>query len=154
MLEYEEAPHAITGPQVHLYEYPEYSDICEAVTAAINDLSERQVGNRSVTIICDGYEDEVVQVVKLLGQLNLDTIFYLFDKDARKAGVTNATDERMKEWLQDRGNTILVTDMELCRGWEQSTVIVMDYGHNLDNICMRAVSNLNIIKVKDMEMEK
>ena len=42
MLEYEEAPHAITGPQVRLYEYPEYSDICEAVTAAINDLSERQ----------------------------------------------------------------------------------------------------------------
>ena len=100
-----------------------------------------------MTIICDGYGNEIQPVVKAMRQLNLDTIFYFYDADARGAGVTNATDERMREWLQDRDNTILVTDMEFCRGWEQSTIIVIDYGHNLDNLCMRAVSNLNIIKV-------
>ena len=41
-LDYDEAPHAITGAEVKQYGCPENSDASEVVTAAINDISERQ----------------------------------------------------------------------------------------------------------------
>ena len=44
-LEYEEIQHAITGAKVRKYGPPEYSDVREAITAAIDDLNERQAGN-------------------------------------------------------------------------------------------------------------
>ena len=50
-LEYDEAPHAISGAAVRQYGYPEYSNVSEAVTAAISDISERQGGTSGLTII-------------------------------------------------------------------------------------------------------
>ena len=40
------------------YGYPDYSDISEAVTAAISDISERQGGTSGLTIICH-YGDDI-----------------------------------------------------------------------------------------------
>ena len=146
--DYNEAPHAITGAEVRQYGPPEYSDVSEAVTAAINDISERQGGTSGITIISDGFTD-IVSIVKSLRQLSHDTIFYISDINASKAGVTIATETEMKMWLSDRGNTILLTQMLYCRGWEDNTVIVVDYGYGVDNMCMRAVANLAIVKRKE-----
>ena len=132
------------------YGPPEYSDFSEAVTAAINDISERQGGTSGITIICHGYY-EVESVVKLLRQLSHDTIFYISDGAASLAGVTVATETEMKMWLSDRGNTILVAELLYCRGWEDNTVIAVhgDYG-GVDNMCMRAVANLAVVKANDI----
>ena len=98
-----------------------------------------------MTVICD----HTVSVMKSLSQLSHATIFYMSDSDANDAEVTNATEDRMKKWLIDRGNTILVTHMSYCRGWEDHTIIVIDHGAGLDNMCMRAVSNLSIVKAEE-----
>jgi len=154
-LEYDEAPHAITGAEVRQYGPPEYSDVREAVTAAINDISERQGGTSGITIICNDVYDNIVSVVKLLRQLSHDTIFYITDIVASDAGVTAATETQMKKWLSDRGNTILVTEMYYCRGWEDNTVIVVNDGDgDDDNMCMRAVANLAIVKSVDIKNHK
>ena len=153
-LDYDEAPHAITGAEVRQYGPPEYSDPSEAVTAAINDISERQGGTRGITILCHVvYSSDIVYVVKSLRQLGHDAIFYILDSHASRAGVTVATEDRMKEWLSDRGNTILVTEQAYSRGWEDNTVIVVVGGDDdvddgyVDNMCMRAVANLAIVKL-------
>ena len=100
-------------------------------------------------MICDISGNETV--LESLRKLGHDTIFYISEYDATKAGVTNATEERMKMWLRDKGSTILVTELRYSRGWESSTVIVLqNFGANVDNICMRAVSNLTIIKADDI----
>ena len=51
------------------YGYPDYSDISEAVTAAISDISERQGGTSGLTIIYYGYSDDIVSVVSSCRQL-------------------------------------------------------------------------------------
>ena len=146
-LDYDEAPHAITGAEVRHYGPPEYSDVREAVTAAINDISERQGGTRGITIICHGWDSDIVTVVRSVRQLGHDAIIYILDSDASDAGVTVATEDRMKEWLSDRGNTILVTEQAYSRGWEDNTVIAVVGGDDDDdNMCMRAVANLSIVK--------
>ena len=152
-LDYDDAPHAITGAEVRQYGPLEYSDPSEAVTAAINDISERQGGTRGITILCHVvYSSDIVYVVESLRQLGHDAIFYILDSHASRAGVTVATEDRMKEWLSDRGNTILVTDLVYCRGWEDSTIIVVDNGtRSVDNKCMRAVSNLSIVRTLNKE---
>ena len=131
------------------YGYPDYSDISEAVTAAISDISERQGGTSGLTIICY-YSDDIVTVAVSCRQLGHETIFYITDVDASLAGVTNATEERMKRWLSDRGNTILVTELQFARGWKHSCVIVLAGDDGVDNMCMRAVANLSIVRAEDI----
>ena len=60
--------------------------------------------------------------------------------------------ERMKMWLCDRSNAILVTDLVNSRGWEDSCIIAVvgGYGIDADNICMRAVANLSIVRTGDI----
>ena len=149
-LEYDEAPHAISGAAVRQYGYPEYSNVSDAVTAAISDICERQGGTSRLTILCDWNDDDIDSVVGSCKQLGHDTIFYIHDVDARGAGVTNATEERMKMWLSDRGNTILVTDLPYARGWEDCAMIVLADGFDDNNKCMRAVANLSIVRAKDI----
>ena len=56
--------------------------------------------------------------------------------------------ERMKMWLCDRSNAILVTDLANNRGWEDSCIIAVVGGYGIDvgNICMRAVANMSLVK--------
>ena len=51
-------------------------------------------------------------------------------------------------WLCDRSNAILVTDLVNSRGWEDSCIIAVvgGYGIDADNICMRAVANMSLVK--------
>ena len=153
-LEYDEAPHAITGAEVRQYGPPEYSNLGGAVTAAINDISERQVGTSGITIICHVYIGGIASVLESLRQLSHDTIFYFTDGMASKLGVTNATETEMKMWLSGRRNTILVTEMYYCRGWEDNSVIALDHSGYGDNMSMRAVANLAIVKSRDIKSHK
>ena len=145
-LEYEDAPHAIRGAAVRQYGY-------NMVTAAISDISERQGGTSGLTILCN-YSGDVAPVVASCRQLGHDTIFYIYDDYASSAGVTNATEERMKMWLSDRGNTILVTDLCNARGWEDCTMIVLADGAGDANMCMRAVANLSIVWAYDIRKKR
>ena len=78
-------------------------------------------------------------------------LYYLLDIEARDAGVTCATEEEMKMWLSDRGNTNLITNIWMAAGSEDGTVIAIDNGVSVDNMCLRTVSNLHIIKCGDIK---
>ena len=80
-LEYDEAPHAISGAAVRQYGYPDYSNVSDAVTAAISDVSQRQGGTCGLTIISKNYfyTDNIVSVVASCRQLGHATIFYSHD---------------------------------------------------------------------------
>ena len=153
IMDYEKVPHAIAGAKVRQYGPEEYSHVSEAVTAAIKDLCDRLCSS-SFTIICDIFVEDIAFVLRSLRQRGHDTIFYIHDKIAAELGVTSATEERMKEWLNDRRNTILITRLDYCRGWEDSSIIVIDNGQNVDNMCMRSVSNLSIVNANARAYEK
>ena len=38
----------------------------------------------------------------------------------------------MKPWLKDTGNRDLIVDLAVCRGWEDSNVLVMDIQDGLE----------------------
>ena len=84
-------------------------------------------------------------------------LYYLRDVQAKGAGLTCATEEEMKMWLSDRGNTNLVADINMAAGWEDGTVIAIDNtsdGRSVDNMCLRTVSNLHIIKYEDIKNKR
>ena len=63
----------------------------------------------------------------------------------------------MKKWLKDRGNRDLIADSATGRGWEFSTVMVLDCSNTkwkregdimgTENTCMRAISCLVLVKL-------
>ena len=55
--------------------------------------------------------------------------------------IHSSTEEEMKNWLRDRGNRDLVADLSVSRGWEDSTVMVVDIQPDsvgVENLCVRA----------------
>ena len=69
----------------------------------------------------------------------------------KKKPVRSASEEEMKTWLRDRGNRDLIADLSVSRGWEDVTILVLDIqgGAGVENLCMRAVSNLVVARPRD-----
>ena len=150
-LDYRIAPHCIQGAKVSVYGRTQYSR--KTITDAINKISKRQHGARGITILCrvesGDYQDILPIVAKCSGQ---EPIVYTNDDNEDKTGARNATEEEMKMWLRDRGTRHLVTDLSMSSGWEDSTIIGIHYGSDrgyVDNMYLRAVSNLTVIKYPD-----
>ena len=145
-LNYDKAIHCIRGPDVTIYDSSKYTNVTDAVRDALHNITDRQATNRGVTILWNGwYIPEIINIVTEVSDNK--TICYMPDIDASTAGVKSVTEEEMKMWLNDRGNTNLITDLRHAAGWEDNTVIVFDDGgRSLDNMCLRTVSNLHVIK--------
>ena len=60
----------------------------------------------------------------------------------------------MKTWLKEQGISSPVTDPCLVAGWEDSSTVIAitaRFGQALiENICLRAVSSVHVIKAKKM----
>ena len=98
------------------------------------------------------WPEPIDNLKQMLPKKGSDELF-IFPASNQKQGKRNATEVEMRTWLKERGNRSLVTDPFLAAGWEDSTVIaIIDlYGQSLsDNMCLRAVSSLHVIKVKKM----
>ena len=56
-------------------------------------------------------------------------------------------------WMKQHGDRDLIADLSVSRGWEDTSVIVVDFnkGKGLENLCMRAISNLFIVKAREKE---
>ena len=153
-MEYEVPSHIIDGAEVAEYGPPEYSSVSDAFHEGFRKVQQRQ-GNRGIVIICNGNigelsPDDREDIARVYHQIKENSIFYIKDNFADMLGVTNATEEEIKIWLRDRPKTNLLINLTYAKGWEDSTMVVMDTGHASDNMTMRVVCNLIKIKVKDI----
>ena len=66
----------------------------------------------------------------------------------------NRTKDEMKTWLKEQGISSPVTDPCLVAGWEDSSTVIAitaRFGQaHIENICLRAVSSVHVIKAKKM----
>ena len=156
-LDYKKAIHCIRGSDVKMYDSSNYTNTSDAIRDAILNINTKQSSNRGITVLCNSYSSYISDIMKTVTRFsNQRPLYYLRDDQARRAGVTCATEEEMKMWLSDRGNTNLITNIWMAAGWEDGTVIVLDDGYDgrsVDNMCLRTVSNLHIIKYQDIENE-
>ena len=138
--------HMIDGPSVSKYGPPEFPNVIEAVKAGLEEVKKRQ-GSKGITIITRFYyQDVTADVVEAVTEVGReDPLVYIINDVAARVGMTNTSEEEMKLWLKDKGNRDLVTDIYHVRGYEDSTVMVIDDGMGVDSICMRAVSHLIVV---------
>ena len=148
-INYDKAIHCIRGPDVTIYDSSEYTNVSDAVRDAINNITDRQGAGRGVTILWyAGWFSNTSDIINIVTEVSdKPPLCYFTDELASIAGVKSATEEEMKMWLNDRGNTNLVTDINAAAGWEDGTVIVFDNGRSVDNMCLRSVSSLHVIKI-------
>ena len=136
----------IDGPSLSMYGPPEFPNLIDAVKAGLEEVKKRQ-GSKGITIITrflgQDVTADVVQGVKEVDRE--DPLLYISNHVAASVGLTNASEEEMKLWLKDKGKRDLVTDIYHVRGYEDSTVMVIDDGMGIDSICMRAVSHLIVV---------
>ena len=154
-LNYDRASHSIRGCDVKEYHRSDNNSIKDAFRQAKQSIEDRQGKKGFTTIVNSVYLDssifrELLEVFKEDGDQT--PIFYVYFSSNLPRGERNATEDDMKSWLKERGNRSLITDTILAAGWEDSTVIAIEYGdgESLDNMCLRAVSSLHVIKDKKM----
>ena len=154
-LNYDKAIHCIRGPDVTIYDSRKHTNVTDAVRDALHNITDRQATKRGVTILCGGYV-KTSDIIKSVTEVSDKTpICYLSNSEARDAGVKSVTEKEITVWLNDRGNINLITTIEHATGWEDYTVIVIDDdGYSLDNMCLRTVSTLHIIKYKDINSQR
>ena len=142
-LNYQFPIHCIKGTEVREYGYPEYDNIHDAITEALKSIKDQQ-GGRGITIIASCYVMDMIH--SITQSSDKPPLVY----STWHAGVKRASEEEIKMWLKDRGNRHLVTDMSCAGGFEDSTVLVIDNRSCLDNLCLRAVSKLVIVRYRDI----
>ena len=155
-LDYKKAIHCIRGSDVKMYDSSNYTNTSDAIRDAIQNINTKQSSNRGITVLFNSGYVDTSDIIKTVTRFSHQRpLYYLPDYDARRAGVTCATEEEMKMWLSDRGNTNLITTIHLAAGWEDGSVIVIDNdGGSVDNMCLRTVSNLHIIKYEDIKNKR
>jgi len=156
-LDYKKAIHCIRGSDVKMYDSSNYTNTSDAIRDAIHNINTKQSSNRGITVLFNSYGVNISDIIKTVTRFSDQRpLYYLHDRDASDAGATSATEEEMKMWLSDRGNTNLITTINMAAGWEDGTVIVLDDGYDgiVDNMCLRTVSNLHIIKYVDIKYKR
>ena len=154
-LNYDRASHSICGCDVKEYYRSDNNSLKDAFRQAKQSIENRQGKKGFTTIVNTNYSSlsddfrEMLEVFKEAGDQT--PIFYVRFSSDLPRGERNATEDEMKSWLKKRGNRSLFTDADLAAGWEDSTVIAIEYGDGecLDNMCLRAVSSLHVIKSKN-----
>ena len=131
-----------------------FDTTADALKSAIEKLDDRLGANRrGVTLIHQDYSaqqyNETLEGLKQAGRKDV-LAYYGVNLDG---SITTpcATEKEIKDWMKNRGQTDLVTDIEAACGWEEKTVIVLDTsedGAGIENIILRAVSLLIITRVK------
>ena len=152
-LNYDRASHSIRGCDVKEYHRSGNSSLKDAFRQAKQSIENRQ-GKKGFTTIVNQYgrrlsDDlrEILEVFKETGDQR--PIFYYSDIPR---GERKATEDEVKTWLKERVNGSLITDAALAAGWEDSTVIAIDDGdgRGVDNMCLRAVSSLHVIRKRSL----
>ena len=119
------------------------------IKAAIEELRDT---NRGITFVCQFYSgNNINKVVKcLLGEGRNPVSFYP-NNDVGEERINSITEEEMKNWMLEPEDRDLVTNMDMVRGWEAGTVVVIySAAHgNIDNECMRAVSKLIVCRFSE-----
>ena len=149
-LNYDRASHSIRGCDVKEYHRSDKNSIKDAFRQAKQSIEDRQ-GKKGFTTIVKSFYDsssdfrEMLEVFKEADDER--PIFYVWRSSQLPHRERNATEVEMKSWLKKRGNRSLITDTILAAGWEDSTVIAIEYGdgESLENMCLRAVSSLHVI---------
>eukprot|EP00092_Neocalanus_flemingeri_P037002 GFUD01040285.1.p1 GENE.GFUD01040285.1~~GFUD01040285.1.p1 ORF type:complete len:735 (+),score=159.46 GFUD01040285.1:221-2425(+) len=139
-------------------------NIMSGIQQAIQRVKDT-VGDRGVTIIIcggvsggyDGYtgqgnvstnSDRASTILSALESAGRNGIVYSSHTDQ------GVSEERLAEWIKDRKNTDLVVvggNGYLCRGWEDQNILVVDYmdsGLGMENMCMRTITNLLVVRCK------
>ena len=124
-----------------------YSSVIEE---AMNMVKKKQ-GKKGVAVLYNYWsrapyvnqKDIVRYIMKGIADSGREAIHY---SSELHVGVS---EERLAAWMKDRGNVDLVADLCVARGWEDSTVVVVDCnnGKGVENLYMRAVSNLLVVKI-------
>ena len=151
-LNYDRASHSIRGCDVKEYHRSGNSSLKDAFRQAKQSIEDRQGKKGFTTIVNSVYGSpsadyrEILEVFKEAG--DEPPIFYVRLSSELPRGERNATEDEMKSWLKERENRSLITDADVAAGWEDSTVIAIEdgYGRGVDNMCLRAVSSLYVIK--------
>ena len=144
-LEYNIPEHLIEGMIVSEYGPPEYNDLAVAVKEALLKINDRQ-GKRGITIISPFVKCDIEKIMKGIEQAGRKPpIIYCSDP------VDNVSEIEMKNWLRDRGNRDLITDLPMVKGWEDRIVMVIDYTFGSENMYLRAVANLIVIKTNKIK---
>ena len=113
-LDYKKAIHCIRGSDVKMYDSSNYTNTSDAIRDAIHNINTKQSSNRGITVLCNSRIGvDISDIIKTVTRFSHQRpLYYLHDVDAREARVTCATEEEMKMWLSDRGNTNLITDID------------------------------------------
>lgn len=79
-----------------------------------------------------------------------EPLFYSCEVDVGES------EETVSEWIRDRGDVDLVADLCVARGWEDHTVVVVDCnkGRGVENLYMRAVGNLYVVRTEKRQEQE
>ena len=118
-------------------------------------FDEIQLMSKGITFL---YEDDIYstndhiedlnKIGKCLKDEGRDYVVYHYTNEAEEEISNNITEVEMQNWLRDPKDKDLVTTMQMARGWEASTsVLIANHFHaDLGNLMMRAVTKGRKVK--------
>ena len=98
--------------------------------------------------------EELVKSIRKSGRpYPLIYISHERDKVEYKTGLKLANSEEVKNWMENRDQRDLITELAVIRGWEDKTVMVINYDgmYDHENMCLRAISNLVLVIIGDRD---
>ena len=120
----------------------------EGFEAGLKKVRERT--QKGVTIVTNVFNMSVLDLVKTIKESGRPyPLIYIGQENKPRNRVTNASSEEVKMWMKNRDERDLITELAHIRGWEDTTILVFEYGFDIENICLRAVSNLIIVSFDD-----
>ena len=115
---------------------------CREIKKAMDLVTKRQ-GKRGMAVLFNYWNRANISYAK--GIDDVGRKFILCTSEDWK----EASEERLAELIENRDDVDLVADLSMARGWEDSTVVVVDCnkGKGIENLFMRTVSNLIVVKI-------
>ena len=151
-LDYQVPSHSIKGPEVVELVSNNYEEIShnfeEAIFEGLKKARDKQ-RKRGVTIILS-LNVTSVDIMALVEAITKSgrpyPLIYMHSNRLKyNEKVNHAWSKPIRMWLEKRDERDLITDLPTVRGWEDDTVLVLDdCAVNIENLCLRAISNLVI----------